>query len=378
MTDRIPVYGPVLDNDDVEAVTTALTSGWLGMGREVEGFEQRVLEAIGATDRQAVAVSTGFAALHVGMLVAGVGPGDEVIVPSLTHLADVQCILAAGGRPVFCDVDDATLCIDPERAAELVTDHTRAIVAMDYGCHLCDHHAIAELAARHGLRVIHDAAHAFGSRRDQDAVGTFSDICMFSFDPVKALTAIDAGVLVLKDPADVQKARELRLLGSDQPAEVMYQNSRTWDYDAVRVGFRYHLSNLHAALGAVQLGKLDRIRDSRQAACIRYQENLKGLDGIEAQPEGDFEGLNPFLYYIRVRPDERPPLRAYLSHLGIGTGLHWRPAHRHTLFSAFRRGPLDHTERAGDELVTLPLHSDMALELVDEVSDAIAAYFRDR
>jgi len=374
VTARIPVYGPLLDADDVEAVTATLTGGWLGMGAQVGAFEQGVLEAIGPSNRRAVAVSTGFAALHVGMLVAGVGPGDEVIMPSLTHLADVQSVLAAGGEPVFCDVDD-TLCIDVEQIASLITDRTKAILSMDYGCNLCDHDAINSLATARGLRVVHDAAHAFGSSLGDRPVGSFSDICMFSFDPVKALTAIDAGIVVVRDEEQEHLAREVRLLGSDQPAEVMYTNARTWDYDAVRVGYRYHLSNLHAALGCVQLTKLDAIRQSRQRACARYQENLKGLDGIN-QATGGFDGLNPFLYFVRVDAADRQPLRDHLADAGIDTGLHWRPAHHHTLFSRFRRGSLDVTERAAAELITLPLHSAMPLEVVDTITDAIASYFR--
>ena len=155
----------------------------------------------------------------------------------------------------------------------------------------------------------------------------------------------------------------------------MYTNARTWDYDAVRVGYRYHLSNVHAALGCVQLTKLDAIRQSRQQACARYQENLKGLDGIN-QPTGAFDGLNPFLYFVRVESADRQPLRDHLAERGIDTGLHWRPAHHHTLFSRFRQGQLDVTERAAGELITLPLHSAMPLEVVDTVTDAVASYFR--
>src|SRR5437763_5640865 len=139
MNEDIAVYGPLIEGEERAAGAESLRRGWLGMGRDVDAFEQGVTDALGLVDRQVVAVSTGFAALHVGLLVAGVGEGDEVIVPSLTHLADIQAIVVAGGRPVLCDVDDATLCIDPAKAADLVTDRTKAILAMDYGCHLCDY-----------------------------------------------------------------------------------------------------------------------------------------------------------------------------------------------------------------------------------------------
>src|SRR5881398_1708403 len=161
--DLIPLYKALVERDELDAVAEAMRSGKLGMGAYVGAFEQAVLELVGEGDRYAAALSTGHAALHLSLVIAGIGPGDEVIVPSLSHLADVQAVAAVGAEPVFCDIDDRTLSIDVERAAELVTPRTKALVALDYGCHLCDHDAIAELASSAGLRVIHDAAHAFGS-----------------------------------------------------------------------------------------------------------------------------------------------------------------------------------------------------------------------
>jgi dTDP-4-amino-4,6-dideoxygalactose transaminase len=192
---------------------------------------------------------------------------------------------------------------------------------------------------------------------------------------VKSLTAIDAGVLVVNNDVDERIAREVRLLGSDQPAAVMYKNARTWDYDAVRIGYRYHLSNIHAALATSQVPKLDRVRRSRVAATERYAENLKGYDAVRA-PQGSFGDLCPFHYFVRVDAEHRDPLRAFMADRGIDTGVHWRPAHLHTFFSQFRAGPLPHTEAAGQELITLPLHSQMALDTVDRVSNTLLEYFR--
>ncbi len=372
----IPVYGALLEEDDIEATTAALRRGWLGMGADVDRFEACVADAVGATDRRAVSFATGGAALHVAAMIAGFGPGDEVIMPSMCHLSNVQAVLATGAQPVFCDVDDETLCIDPGRVAELIGPRTKAIMALDYGCYICDHDALSRLAADHGLRVIHDAAHSFGSAANGRAVGTFTDICMFSFDPVKCLTAIDAGVLMLASEDEHRLARQIRILGSDQPAAVMYANARTWDYDAVRVGFRYHLSNIHASLGASQVAKLPRIRANRQSACIRYAERLKGIDAIRT-PCGSFEDLTPFLYFLRVPAELRDGLRASLKDQGVDSGVHWRPAHHHTYFQQFRRGPLPVSEAAGSDVISLPLHSaPMADEVIDRVCDAIVSFVR--
>jgi dTDP-4-amino-4,6-dideoxygalactose transaminase len=347
------------------------------MGRAVARFEEGVHQAIAAGSRHVVAVSTGHAALHLCMVIAGVGPGHEVIVPSFTHLADVQAILAVGAEPVFCDIDPLTLCIDIDQAAALVGPATRALLIMDYGPHLCDYDSASSLAEAHGLRIIHDAAHAFGSFYRGRPVGSFSDLCMFSFDPVKALTAIDAGVIVVRHEEERQRLHRLRLLGSDQPAATMYRNDRTWDYDATDDGFRYHLSNVHAAIGVEQLAKLDRIRATRQAVCRRYQEQLKAVQGLEA-PACDFDDLNPFLYYVRVDAEHRDRLRDHLARRGIGTGIHWRPAHLHSRFAGFRHGPLSVTEQVGAEILSLPLHSAMADRVVDRVCDEVATYFRPR
>jgi len=370
----VPIYKALMECEELDAASEALRRGWLGMGEYVDDFEQAIEKAVGGS-RRAVAVSTGYAALHLGMVIAGIGRGDEVIVPSLTHLADVQAIRAAGAQPVLCDVDDVTLCLDPGRAAELIGPRTRGIVTMDYGCHLADHRAFAALAADRGLRVIHDAAHSFGASVDDHAMGGFSDICMLSFDPVKALSCIDAGVVMVKTQEDVLRLRELRVLGASHAAELAYGHQRAWSYDVTEDGFRYHLSNVHAAIGLAQLAKLDRIRSSRQAACRTYRGRLGAVEGVTV-PDGEVDDLNPFLYYVRVDADRREALREHMAGRGIETGIHWVPIHRLTLFRGCRRGDLSVTDRAADEIVSLPLHSAMPAALVHQVCDAVESFFQ--
>src|SRR5215211_7601892 len=151
-TDRIPVFRPLIEQEEMNAASGALELGWLGMGSFVGDFEQRIKEFIDASDTYVAAMSTGHAALHLGLLVAGVGPGDEVITPSFNNIADFQAILAAGAEPVFCDIDEDSLCIDLHSAEELISPRTRAIIAMDYGCILCDHDGLSEVARRHQIR----------------------------------------------------------------------------------------------------------------------------------------------------------------------------------------------------------------------------------
>lgn len=377
LKEKIPVFKPLLEQEEIGASVEALEMGWLGMGSYVGEFEEAIKNFTEAPDRYVAALSTGHAALHVGLSIAGVGPGDEVITPSFNNIADFQAILATGAEPVFCDIENDSLCIDLEKAEELVGERTKAIIVMDYDCLLCDHDLVAQFADRHGLRVIHDAAHSFGSKYRGKMVGSFSDICMFSFDPVKTMTCIDGGALIVRTEEELERVHEMRLIGMGQPSSMMYQNQRAWTYDVRSVGFRYHLSNLHAAVGLAQIAKMGKISESRRAAGERYNEML-GSIGEVTVPKTDFEDITPFLYYIRVPEDRRDGLRAHLDERGIDTGIHWQPGHWFTLLKDRRRGDLSVTDRVGKEILSLPLHSMMPPETLDRVADGVASFFEGR
>jgi dTDP-4-amino-4,6-dideoxygalactose transaminase len=373
-TERIPVFKPVVEEEEYDAARAALELGWLGMGSYVGRFEEAVKDYIGASDRYLAAVSTGHAAIHLGLLVMGIGPGDEVITPSFNNAADFQAILATGAQPVFCDIEEDSLCIDLDKADELVSPRTKAIIVMDYDCLLCDHDRVAEFARRHGLRVLHDAAHAFGSKYKGKPVGSFSDVTVFSFDPVKTITCIDGGLLVVRTEGELARIHEMRLLGMSQPASVMYTNARAWTYDMREIGFRYHMANLHAAIGLAQLAKMGRIAASRREACRYYNAKLSGISEI-ILPKTDFAGITPFLYYIRVPNAKRDAFRAFLSERRIDTGIHWQPGHWFTLLRECRRGDLSVTDRVGREVVSLPLHSMMTTDTLNRVISGIRTFF---
>lgn len=372
--EKIPVFKPLLEAEELNAAEEALRMGWLGMGKYVGDFEQAMLGVLGAKDRHAVAVSTGHAALHLGLLLIGVGPGDEVITPAFNNIADFQAILATGAKPVFCDIDPVTLCVDLADAESLVGPRTKAIIVMDYDCVLCDHDAVAVFAERHGLRVLHDGAHALGSKHRGKMVGSFSDITMFSFDPVKTITCIDGGMLIVRTEEEVRRLHEMRLIGMGQPASVMYQNQRAWTYDVQQLGFRYHLANLHGALGLAQLAKLPIISETRRATCKRYNAELGQLSDVVV-PKTDFDDITPFLYYIRVPATRRDALRIFLAERGIDTGIHWQPGHWFTLFRDCRRSALAVTDQVGHEVLSLPLHSKMPDQVQQRVIDGVKAFF---
>ena len=372
--DRIPVFRPLIEKEELDACREVLELGWLGMGSYVGSFEKAISTYIKAEKRHVVAVSTGHAALHLALLVMGVGPGDEVITPAFNNIADFQAILAVGAEPVFCDIDENTLCIDLEKAEDLVSGRTKAIIVMDYDCVLCEHSAVADFARNHSLRVLHDAAHSFGSKYCGKPVGSFSDITMFSFDPIKTITCIDGGAIVVRHQDEVDRLHQMRLIGMSQSAKIMYTNPHAWTYDVQEIGFRYHMANLHAAIGLRQLAKIDTISQSRRFACRYYSENLSDVSQISV-PKTDFTDITPFLYYIRVPADKRDALRSHLQDRGIDTGIHWQPGHWFTLLENCRRGDLSVTDRVGHEVLSLPLHSMMATSTQDAVIEGIRRFF---
>jgi dTDP-4-amino-4,6-dideoxygalactose transaminase len=371
---KIPVFKPLIEQEEIDASRGALELGWLGMGSYVGEFEQQLKTYLGAHDRYVAAVSTGHAAIHLGLLAMGVGPGDEVITPSFNNAADFQAIIATGAEPVFCDIEENSLCIDLNKAEDLVSPRTKAVIVMDYDCVLCDHDRVAEFAGAHGLRVLHDAAHSFGSKYNGRPVGSFSDVATFSFDPVKTITCIDGGALVLRSEEELARVQEMRLIGMTQPAKVMYTNERAWTYDMRSLGFRYHMANMHAAIGLAQLAKMERISASRNSACRYYNERLSDVANVKV-PQTDFHDITPFLYYIRVPGDRRDELRAFLREREIDTGIHWQPGHWFTLFKDCRRGDLSVTERVGHEVLSLPLHSKMTTETLDRVISGVRDFF---
>lgn len=375
--EKIPVFKPLIGDEEVAAATRSLHEGWLGMGKYVGEFEIALQNTLGAKDKHVVAVSTGHAALHLGLMLIGAGPGDEIITPSFNNIADFQAILAVGAEPVFCDIDPDTLCINLDMAEQLIGPKTRAIIVMDYDCILCDHDRIQEIAKKYKLRIIHDAAHSLGSSYKGRPIGSFSDIAMFSFDPVKTITCIDGGALVVGTEDEKKILHEMRLIGMSQPASVMYENKRAWTYDVSRLGFRYHMSNLHAAIGIQQLKKLDEISSKRVSACRYYNMELSKISEVRV-PESNFEGITPFLYYIRVPAEYRDELREFLAGQGIDTGIHWQPGHWFSLLKDCRAGSLDVTETVGNEVLSLPLHSDMSQATQERIVSAVQAYFSGR
>ena len=239
----IPVFKPLIQNRDISAASRSLKEGWLGMGKDVNNFELAIKNICKLKkEKSVVAVSTGHAALHLSLMILGIKDGDEVITPSFNNAADFQAIKACGANPVFVDINKKTLCIDIKKVRASITKNTRCIIAIDYGSNLCDHKELKKISKKYNIPIIHDAAHSFGSKYKNSPIGNQHDFTIFSFDPVKCITCIDGGAIILDEKKYRKKAQAMRLIGMTQSAQLMYTNSRAWSYDVEDIGFRYAIS----------------------------------------------------------------------------------------------------------------------------------------
>ncbi len=372
----IKVSAPVVGPEELKAVSAVFELGYFGHGTKVLEFEARLKEYLGAS--QVVAVNTGTAALHLALLALGIGPGDEVIVPSLTFISCFQMITATGARPIPCEVKADTLLMDLEDAQSKITDRTRALMPVHYAGNPCDQDRLYDLAGRYGLRVVEDAAHALGSTYKGRAIGSFGDIICFSFDSVKNITCGEGGTLICQDKELAESVRQMRLVGIERasPAAELWKQHR-WHYNVRRPGFRYHMGNLNAAIGLVQLSKLpDFIRRRRQIA-QRYDQALAKLNGVRSL-KIDYETVAPHIYVIRVQNGRRDDLMAFLKEADIEASINYIPNHLHERFRNSRGGKRWHlpvTEQAFEEILTLPLHCGLTDMDVEQVIASIYRFY---
>jgi dTDP-4-amino-4,6-dideoxygalactose transaminase/RimJ/RimL family protein N-acetyltransferase len=372
----IPVFKPHIGSETIKAATDALDMGWLGMGSLVKEFEESIASYLELeAPRQAVAVNTCTSALHLALLLAEVGPGDEVITPALNNIGDFQAIGMCGARPVFADIREDDLGLDPVSVEEMIGPKVRAIIALHYTGIPCHIREIREIARRRGIRLIEDAAHATGTRVFGRPIGAEGDLACFSFDAIKTLTCIDGGLVVTARPEEAARLYPLRLLGMTQPNERLYANSRAYQFDVCGQGFRYHLANLHAAIGLSQLKALPTFIANRRSYCALYRSMLDDVPGI-LTPSSDFADASMFVFVIRVLGGKRSELAAHLRSRGIDTGIHWVPGNRHQWLRGARGADkLPVTDRVGDEILTLPLWSFMTPSIIAEVASAIREFF---
>lgn len=362
----LPFALPDIGEEEIGAVVECLRSGWVTTGPATRGFEAAFRDYLGA-DVQAISVNSATAGLHLALESLGIGPGDEVIVPTLTFTATAEVVRYLGAQPVLVDVDAATLNMSPNAVEAAITPRTRAIVPVHYAGLACDMDAILALARRHGLRVVEDAAHAFPTRYRGRLVGTLdSDITVFSFYANKTMTTGEGGMVVVRDPELARRIRLMRLHGISQDAFDRYvSKTPAWFYEVVAAGFKYNLTDIAAAIGIEQLRKIDRFLERRAALAARYDAALAGLPLVlPPRPEGDSSHAW-HLYVVRLRagsPLRRDDLILRLSQLGIGTSVHFIPLHRQPYWRdncASDPESFPVAEAAFEAMLTLPLYTRM-------------------
>jgi dTDP-4-amino-4,6-dideoxygalactose transaminase len=368
----VPLADVLVDDELRATVDDVITSGWWSMGPKVLEFEEAFAEFCGV--RHALAVANGTAALHLALLAAGCGPGDEVVLPSLNFVAAANAIAHTGATPVFCDItgpDDLNL--DPADVETALSPQTKAVVVLHYGGQPCDMRAVHELAERRDLLVIEDAAHAPGATWQGRPCGGLGLVGCFSFFSNKNLPVGEGGMIVTDDD---DLAEQVRLLRSHGMTTLTWERHRghASSYDVVAQGFNYRLDELRAAIGMHQLRRLPDENARRRVISARYRDRLDGVSGV-SMPFGELEEGTSSAHHLAVAllPEgRRDGVRAALAERRIQTSVHYPPIH---LFSYYEelgsRRPLPRTEAVAARVVTLPLYAHMEDDQVELVIEGV-------
>lgn len=372
----IPYGRQLIEDDDIAAVVEVLRGDWLTTGPTVGKFEDAFAGYVGA--QHAVAVSNGTAALHLAMLAAGIGPGDEVIVPALTFAASANCVRYVGATVVFADVREDTLTIDPAHVASLVTPRTKAIVAVDYAGLPCDLDELLAICDRHGLLLVEDACHAPGAEYRGRRIGSIAHLSTFSLHPVKHMTSGEGGVVTSNDRLLADRVRMLRNHGITSDHRQREQQG-TWRYDMVELGYNYRLPDIQCALALSQLRKMPGWLERRRAIAKRYQESLRGPESSLRLPVEPADRRHAWhLYAVRLAgPDPAPARQRLFNELraaGIGANVHYEPVYLHPYYAAlgYKPGLCPVSELAYQGLLSLPMWHGMSDAQQDRVVAAIA------
>ncbi|MCB9850407.1 MAG: UDP-4-amino-4,6-dideoxy-N-acetyl-beta-L-altrosamine transaminase [Phycisphaerales bacterium] len=367
----LPYGRQTIAEDDIAAVVRVLRSDWLTTGPAVTEFEQAFAAVTGA--ESAVSVSSGTAALHAMMHALRIGPGDEVIVPTMTFAGTANAVRFAGGQPVFADVDAATLLIDPDSVAARIGPRTRAIVAVDYAGQPCDYDALSDIAQDKGLALLSDACHSLGASYRGNPVGCLTAMTVFSFHPVKAITTAEGGMVTVSDNGLADRLRAFRNHCMNADHQIRAANG-TWAYEIAELGWNYRLNDMQCALGLSQLGKLPEFIGKRQALAGRYDELLADVPGVTPLAVLAERTHAYHLYVVQLDLDaltvDRGAVFAALRAEGIGVNVHYLPVHRQPLYRD-ARGSCPVAEAAYERMLSLPIFPTMTMTDVEDVVTAL-------
>lgn len=369
----LPLSRPAIGQEEVEAVVAALTSGWITSGPKVAELEEIFRARTGAP--HAVAVTSATAGLHMVLAALEIGPGDEVVTPSMTFASTVNQVALRGATPVFADSDYATMQVLPGEMAARITPRTRAVIPVHFAGAPADLDPIREAAGRSGVPVIEDAAHAVGTSYKGTPAGGIGDVAIFSFHPIKNVTTGEGGMITCRDGALAKRLRLLRFHGIERDAWKRYGKGGVPHYDIREPGYKYNLTDIQATLGVVQMRRVGELNARRGELAARYMRGLSGVRGIDLpQPPPYPHEDSHHLFIVKATGMERDAFIGRLADFNVGAGLHFPPCH---LLSFVRErygtkeGDLPGCELAGKRILSLPLFPGMADGDVDYVCAAI-------
>ena len=377
MTDFLPYGRQSVTDDDIDAVVAALRGDWLTTGPQVAAFEADLSAWAGGAG--VAAVTSGTAALHVAYAAAGVGPGDEVIVPPMTFVATASSAAALGARVVFADVVAETFTLDPAAVAASTTTRTRVVAAVDYAGHPADYDALRAALAGSDALLLADAAHSIGATYRGRPVGSLADLTTFSFFPTKNLTTAEGGAVATGDPELLKRARRFRNIGLVRERdEQRWPNEGGWHQEVHSFGLNYRLPDVLCALGRSQLRRLGDFLTRRAELVARYDEALAELPGVLTPGRRDWATPAWHLYPVRVLDGRRREVYDRMRAAGIGVQVNYIPAHWHPAFAdlGYRRGSCPVAEAFYAQQLSLPLYPGLRDTDQDRVIDALAAALR--
>jgi UDP-4-amino-4-deoxy-L-arabinose-oxoglutarate aminotransferase len=374
--DFLPFSRPSISEQDISAVNEVLRSGWLTTGPKTASFEQTFCDYTGCGG--AVALSSATAGMHLALKAFDIGPGDEVVTPSMTWVSTVNLIVLSGAKPVFADVDRDTLMVTPESVQACITEATKLIVPVHFAGAAVDMETIRELAAKQNVFLIEDAAHALGTEYKDERIGRVGT-SIFSFHPIKNITTGEGGMLCSDDIKLVDCIRRLKFHGLGVDAYDRQTQGRSPQAEVLEPGFKYNMTDMAAVLGTNQLARVGKFISKRRELAMRYLEVLTEIDEILPLREPAYPIKHSWhLFIVRLDIDKakmrRDEFMEELKKKNIGTGLHFRAAHLQKYYResmGMKRGMLPNTEWNSDRICSLPLFPDMTLDDVDDVADAI-------
>ncbi len=373
----LPFSRPSITPADIAAVTKVLESGWITTGGVCAELERQFAAAVGT--QHAVALTSATAGMHLLMHALGIGPGDEVVTPSMTWVSTVNLIALRGATPIFVDVDRDTLMITADGVAAAITPRTKLIVPVHFAGASLDLAPLRSAAAAQGIPLVEDAAHSAGTEYHGKPAGA-GGTAVYSFHPIKNLTTGEGGLVTTDDGELVARLRRLRFHGLGADAFQRDTHGRAPQAEVIEPGYKYNLPDMNAALGVSQLGRLAEMNGKRAALAARYNELLSGIDGVWPLGLPAYPQRHAWhLYIVRIDPAAagltRDEFMERMKARGIGTGLHFRAAHLHAYHRAHypSRVPLPNTEWNSERVCSLPLFPDMRLQEVDRVVDTIRA-----